>query len=174
MASAPQTLTLRRNRDRQGIAWQAWVRRAGVVALAVVPICALFNVFGQRPATSTAASSGARLQVYAPSHVRGGLLYTARIRVDALHDLKRATVVLAPGWADQYTFNGVAPQPLSEGSDNGKLLFTIGHIPQGRHYTLWVSLQVNPTNIGHHAQTVWLYDNSRRLAVIHREITIWP
>ncbi|MBV8480278.1 MAG: hypothetical protein JOY72_08240 [Actinobacteria bacterium] len=174
MASAPPTLTLSKNRDRRGIAWQAWVRHGGVGLLVVVVVAALLNVFGQRPQTSTVSSADARLQVYAPSHVRGGLIYTARVRVDARQDLKRAALVFAPGWAEQYTFNGVAPQPLSEGSDDGRLLFTLGHIPQGHHYTLWVSLQVNPTNVGHHAQTIWLYDDNTQLAVIHREITIWP
>ena len=30
-------------------------------------------------------------------------MYAARFRIDALHDLKKATLVLDPGWADQYT-----------------------------------------------------------------------
>ena len=72
------------------------------------------------------------------------------------------------------TFNGVSPQPISEGSADGKVSFTLGHIPQGKHYTLFVSLQVNPTNVGHHGQTVWLYDGSTELVAIHHEITIWP
>jgi hypothetical protein len=142
--------------------------------LTLIPIVALANVFGQRPATSTASTAAARLELYSPSSVRGGVMYAARFRIDALHDLKKAILVLDPGWADQYTVNGVVPQPIGEGSDNGKLSFTLGHIPQGRHYTLFVSLQVNPTNVGHHAQTVWLYDASRELAVIRHEITIWP
>jgi hypothetical protein len=142
--------------------------------LAVVPVCALLNVFGQRPETSTASTARARLQVYAPTSARGGVMYAARFRIDAVHDVKKATLILDPGWADQYTVNGVSPQPIGEGSDNGKLTFTLGHIPQGQHYTLYVSLQVNPTNVGHHDQSVWLYDGNQQLAVIHREITIWP
>ena len=68
----------------------------------------------------------------------------------------------------------MTPQPISEGSDNVKLVYTPGHIPRGQHYTLFVSLPVNPTNVGHHAQTAWLYDGNRRIAIIHHEITIWP
>jgi len=174
MASAPESLTLARHRDRSGRRRDPWVRRVGFALLPVIPVLALLNFFGQRPQTSSAAVGDARLQVYAPSTVRGGLVYTARFRVDALHDIKGAVLILAPGWADQYTFNGVAPQPVSEASANGRLSFTLGHIPQGEHFTLFVSLQVNPTNVGHHGQTVWLYDDKKELAVIHREITIWP
>lgn len=80
----------------------------------------------------------------------------------------------APGWADGYTFNGAAPQPKSESSANGKLSLTLGKIPAGQHYTLFLSLQVNPTNIGHHGQTIWLYDGNTALLTMHRDITIWP
>jgi hypothetical protein len=174
MASAPDTLTLGRHRDRPAGRRNAWVRRAGLALLALVVLLALLNVFGQRPETSTASAATARLQLYAPSTVRGGLLYTARLRIDALERIDDAVLVFAPGWADQYTFNGVSPQPASESSDNGKLSFNLGHIDAGNYYTLFVSLQVNPTNVGHHGQTVWLYDQNKPLATIRHEITIWP
>lgn len=174
MASAPDTLTFSRHRDRRGHRKDPWIRRSGLALLALIVLFALLNFFGQRPDTSTASATAARLQLYAPSTVRGGLLYTARVRIDARKDIKKAILVFAPGWADQYTFNGVSPQPISEGSADGKVSFTLGHIPQGKHYTLFVSLQVNPTNVGHHGQTVWLYDGQIELTVIHHEITIWP
>jgi hypothetical protein len=174
MASAPDSLTFSRHRDRRGHRRDPWIRRAGLTLLALIVLFALLNYFGQRPATSTASAAAARLQLYAPATVRGGLLYTARLRTDARKDIKKAILVFAPGWADQYTFNGVSPQPISEGSANGKVSFTLGHIRQGKHYTLFVSLQVNPTNVGHHGQTGWLYDSHSELAAIHHEITIWP
>jgi hypothetical protein len=165
---------LTRHRDRRGKRADPWIKLAGLGVLLAIVVLALLDVFGQRPATSTASSTTARLQLYAPSTVRGGLLYTARFRIDALGDIKRAILVLAPGWADQYTFNGVSPQPISEASADGKVSLTLGHIPAGEHYTLFLSLQVNPTNVGHHGQTVWLYDGQTKLASIQHEITIWP
>jgi hypothetical protein len=54
------------------------------------------------------------------------------------------------------------------------MTFALGRVPARKHYTLFVSLQVNPTNVGHHDQTVWLYDGDRSLATVHHEITIWP
>ena len=122
----------------------------------------------------TVATPRASLKVYAPVHLRSGLVYAARFRVDAIRELKKGMLILAPGWAEQYTVNGIAPQPVSEGSDDGKLLFDLGHVRRGEHYTLFVSLQVNPTNVGHRPQTVWLYDGTQQLLVVHRTITIWP
>lgn len=150
------------------------LRWIGVAALVAIPVLALLDVFGQRPQTSTASAPAARLQLYAPSTARGGLLYTARFRVDARRELRDATLVLAPGWADQYTFNGIAPQPSDETSQNGKLRLSLGDVSAGQHYTSYVSLQVNPTNVGRHTQTVWLYDGTKLLAVIRHTITIWP
>jgi hypothetical protein len=142
--------------------------------LAVILIAALLDVFGQRPQTSAATSTAASLQVYAPTHARSGLIYTARFRIDAHRTINRAVLVLAPGWADAYTFNGAAPQPVSESSADGKLALTLGKISQGQRYTFFVSLQVNPTNVGGHGQTVWLYDGSKALLTIHRDILVWP
>ena len=79
-----------------------------------------------------------------------------------------------PGWANQYTVNGVTPQPGSETSINGKLVWSLGDLPLGRRYTEFVSLQINPINVGNHSQTVGLYDGSHPVAVVHHDIRIWP
>ena len=175
MAAAPDKLTLIENRDLRGRRRRLmWGRRVGVSLLAALPALALLNVFGQRPDTSSAATTKARLHVYAPVRARSGIAYSARFTVDAVQELRRARLVLDPGWAEQYTVNGLAPQPLSEGSDDGRLSFVLGHIPLGRHYTMFLSLQVNPTNVGHRDQHVWLYDGAKRLVEVKRTITIWP
>jgi hypothetical protein len=174
VTTAPDTLTLKTHRDQVGRRGYVWVRRAFLTLLALVLLAALLNAFGQRPETSTAAIPAAKLTVYAPDHARGGLVYAARLRVDARQEVKNARLVLWPGWADQYTVNGLAPQPVDEASDNGKLSFTFGHIPAGQHLTFWVSLQINPTNVGRHSQTVQLYDGDTRLLTINRKITIYP
>ncbi len=174
MAAVPEGIVLERDRDLAGRGSDIWFRRGLLALLPVLVLFALLNVFGQRPQTSTASSAAARLQLYAPSAARGGLMYTARFRIDAHRELKEAMLVLAPGWAEQYTVNGVSPQPSNEESQNGKLSFSLGDIPAGQHQTLFMSLQVNPTNVGHHTQTVWLYDGEKLLATIHHTITIWP
>jgi hypothetical protein len=174
VASAPDTLTLKTHRDQVGRAHLAWVRRVLLGLLGVLLLLALLNQFGQRPTTSTAASAEARLQVYAPVRARSGLVYAARFRIDAIRELKDATLVLWPGWAEAYTVNGLAPQPLTEGSKDGKIVFAFGHVAAGDHLTFWLSLQVNPTNIGHRPQRVQLYDGKQLLATVDRSITVFP
>ena len=83
-------------------------------------------------------------------------------------------MILEPGWADGYTVNGQAPQPLTQGSSDGKLNYGFGHVPAGKRLTFWLSLQINPTTIGRHRQSVWLYDGPKLVALIHRTVTIFP
>jgi hypothetical protein len=174
VATAPQTLTLETNRDRKHWWQSVWIRRILLLLPLVLVSAGLLNRFGQRP-TSTAATAGAaKLTVVAPTDGRSGLIYAARFRIDAIRDLKRATLLLDGGWADGYTVNGAAPQPLTQGSADGKLNFGFGHIPAGHQLTFWLSLQINPTTIGRHRQNVWLYDGNRLVAVVKRSIRIFP
>jgi hypothetical protein len=174
VTSAPETLTLTTNRDRRNWWQSVWVRRVLLIVPSALVVAGLANLLGQRPATASLSSGVARLQVTAPTHARSGLIYAARFRILALHDLKSATLVLDPGWADGYTVNGEAPQPLTQGSSDGRLNFGFGHIPAGRQLTFWLSLQVNPTTIGHHAQSVRLYDGKQLLLDLRRTIFIFP
>jgi hypothetical protein len=174
VTAAPDTLTLKTHRDQEGRRGYVWIRRALLTLLGLVLVAALLNAFGQRPETSTAATNAAKLSVYAPVHARSGLVYAARFRVDARQEIKNARLVLWPGWAEGYTVNGLAPQPVDEASDNGKLSFTFGHVPAGQHLTFWISLQVNPTNVGHRPQRVQLYDDKTLLVSVNRTITIFP
>ena len=174
VATAPDNLSFRANRDRDSWSHSPWVRRILLVVPTALMVAALLNVFGQRPVTSVAAGPQAKLTVYAPTHARSGLVYAARFRIDAIHGIKHATLVFDPGWADGYTVNGLAPQPLTEASEDGKLEFGFGHVAAGTHLTFWMSLQINPTNVGRHQQDVWLEDATTPIAHIHRTITIYP
>src|ERR1043166_872749 len=74
-APAPEMLTLERHRNLKGLYTSGLVaRRVGYALLATVSVLGLLNVFGQRPTTATADAGAASLQLYAPSHLRGGLL----------------------------------------------------------------------------------------------------
>jgi hypothetical protein len=171
---APETLTLKTNRDRNNWWQSVWIRRVLLLFPFALVLLAIANVFGQRPDTATAQSRAARLSVTAPTRARSGVIYAARFRISATADLKQATLILDPGWADGYTVNGEAPQPLTEGSADGRLNFGFGHIPAGRQLTFWLSLQVNPTTIGRHQQSVQLYDGKTLLLTQHRSVLIFP
>lgn len=173
MADTPQSLTVKRNRDRSERTGP-WVRRALLTLLGLFLLAGLLNVFGQRPTTSSASVAGAKLSVYSPTRVRGGLYYEARFHIQAYSDIKDATLVLDTGWLEGMTINTIEPGPLSEGSRNGKLVLGLGHVRAGQRFLLYMELQVNPTNVGRRSQRVQLYDGNTLLVSIKRTITIFP
>jgi hypothetical protein len=161
VADVPDSLTLERNRDhgRAGV----YVRRALLAVLGLFLVAGLLNVFGQRPSTSSASVARAKLSVYAPTSVRGGLYYEARFHIQASADIKDASLVLDTGWLEGMTINTIEPGPLSEGSRNGKLVLDLGHVRAGQRYLLYMQLQVNSTNVGYRSQRVQLYDGNALL-----------
>jgi hypothetical protein len=173
MPETPDFLTLKRNRDGAGRT-EMPIRRAIMALVALLSLAGVLNVFGQRPDTSTAAVSAASLKLYAPSRVRGGIYYESRFTIDARQDLKKATLVLDPGWVEGITINTIEPSPIAEASRNGKLVLELGHIPAGKTYLLFIQAQVNPTNLGHRSQDVALYDGNTFLTSIDREMTVYP
>jgi hypothetical protein len=175
VADVPDTIVLKRHRDLAGRRHQVWWRRGLLALVAAIPLVALFNVFGQRPGTATVASSAARLQVYAPTRVRGGLLYEARFRITARQELKQAQLVLDPGWAEGQQINTIEPGPASEASRDGQLVFSLGHIPAGKSFLLFMEFQVDPTNVAwHRPQNVELFDGGTHLLTVKRSVTAFP
>jgi hypothetical protein len=173
MADTPDFLTLKHNRD-QACKREVPIRRTIMALVALISVAGLLNVFGQRPDTSKAAVPAASIKLYAPSRVRGGLYYEARFTIGARQDLKKAMLVLDPGWLEGITINTIEPSPIGEGSHDGKLVLELGHIPAGATYLLFIQAQVNPTNIGHRSQDVALYDGGTFLADVNHEITVFP
>ena len=174
MAGAPDSLTLKRHRDLEGRSAYIPARRIVLAVLAAVLIAGLVNVFGQRPSSDVVSAGAASLKVYAPTHLRSGVIYAARFHITAHQDLKDATLVLDPSWAEGYTVNGLAPQPLTEASRQGRIAYGFGHIPAGHSLLFFMSLQVNPTNIGHRTQSVELDDGKTPILTVHRKVTIYP
>ena len=175
MADVPDRLTLARNRDLEGITRHPWPRRAILAAVAAFGILGLANVFGQVPDTLRASAPAASLDVYAPNHLRGGLLFSARFHVHARRDLKNAFLILGPGWAEGMAINTIEPSPLGQASSNGKLTLQLGHIPKGSSYVLYMQFQVNPTNIAwRRSADVTLADGSTPILRIRHHYTIYP
>jgi len=172
--AAPDQIDLGRDRDLRGRGKVVWIRRSLMALVAVVPILGLFNLFGQRPTTSKAAVPAATLSIYAPTRLRGGLLWQGRFHITAHRDIKNAILVLSTGWAEGMSINTIEPSPTGEASKNGKLEFTLGHIPRDRSFILYMQFQVNPTNVGHRSRSTWLYDGETELAAVHQKVTIFP
>ena len=174
MANIPDELVLKRHRDLEGLTWTVWIRRASLLLLLAVSVLGFFNVFGQRPTTRLVETPDASLKVYAPTRLRGGLLYMARFTIRAHRDLQKATLILDPGWAESITINTIEPSPVGEASDDGRLSFDLGHIPAGKVFRLFMDFQVNPTNVGSRDQDVVLKDDDSTIAVVSRSAFVFP
>lgn len=174
MADTPDGIVLKRHRDLAGRQNHIWYRRAILAVICTFLLLGLFNVFGQRPHSTTAEHPRASMKLYAPTRLRGGLLYEARFTIEAHRDVKSAVLQLSPGWNEGQTLNTLEPGPLGEASRNGDLLLTLGHIPAGETYRLFIQFQVNPTNVGRRTADATLYDGATKLFTIHRTLTFFP
>jgi len=174
MSDIPQELVLARNRDLVGCRQQVWFRRGLLALVGVVPLLALFNVFGQRPQSTVIDSPRASLELYSTPHIRGGLIFESRFTVTAHRELRRATLELERGWMEGLTINTIEPSPVRESSRDGKLVLVLGHVPAGQRHVLYMQFQVNPTNVGRRPQDVRLYDGQELLLTIDRTVTVWP
>jgi len=174
VADVPYQIVLKRDRDLSGRGRQIWIRRVLFALLPLIALLALLNLFGQRPSTTEATGGGATLKLFAPPRVRSGVLYEARFHIFAQQDLKHATLVLDPGWAEGMTINTIEPSPVNEASENGRLSLDLGHIPAGGSHLLFMQFQTNPTNVGRRTASVTLKDGNRELLRIKRTITVFP
>jgi hypothetical protein len=172
--ATPEAIDLARDRDLRGRDKGLWIRRALLTLIALVPLLALFNVFGQRPTTAKATAPAATLSVYAPTKLRGGLLWEARFHITAHQELKNAILRLGTGWAEGMSINTIEPGPTGEASHNGELEFTLGHIPQNDSFILYMQFQVNPTNVGHRSRSTTLFDGDTEVAAVHQKVTVFP
>ena len=172
--SVPDGIVLTRDRDLKGRRNEIWVRRGLFLLLPLVCVLALLNVFGQRPTTLTGSADAASVKVYAPTRVRSGDIYEARFNVTARRELKDARLVLGPGWLESMSVNSIEPQPDKETSEDGSLRLDLGVIPAGESHLLFIYFQANPTNVGHRATPVDLYDGDAHVLRIDRSVTVFP
>jgi len=172
--ATPESLDPRRHLELEGRASEVHLRRILIGLLALVPVLALLGLFGQRPTTSSVASGAASLEVYSPTRVRGGLLFTTRIGVEARRGLRNAAIVLDPGWFEGMQVNSITPAPVTERSDGGRAVLGLGSIPAGQSSVTFIQFQVDPTNVGHRSQDVELRERGRKVLRISRSITVLP
>lgn len=173
MAGAPQFLVLEKSRDSQHPV-ELWVRRAVLAGIAVLALLALLNVFGQRPVTTVADGEQARIEVQAPTALRGGVLFMGRITIETQEELENATLVLDRGWLESMHVNTIEPAPTEEESRDGRLALSYGRLAAGETAVVYLQLQVNPTNVGRRSQSVELHDGEELVARTDRTVTILP
>jgi len=172
--AVPQGLTLKHHRDLVDRERRPIVRRVLVGLLAAILVLGLLSVFGQSVRVSAAESPAARLEVSAPSKLRGGIFFQARYRIVAVEEIANATLVLDPDWLEDITLNTVEPSPVGEASRDGRIALELGRIPAGDEHRLYLHFQVNPTALGKRSQDVDLYDGERLLLSLDRDAIVWP
>ena len=170
----PDGLTVERNRDLQGRAGHAWYRRALLCAIAVFPVLALLNVFGQRPTVSSASAPAADLKVTAPDRLRSGLIFQVRVEVFAHRQLANPQIVFDRGWWESMSVNSLEPDPTSQSSNNGRVVLSYNTLSAKKTLIVWLYFQVNPTNVGKRREDVTLEDGSNMITRVHRAVTIFP
>jgi hypothetical protein len=173
VADTPQFLTLKGNRDRTERT-ELFVRRVFFGLVILVIVAGALNFFGQRPKSSFASASGANLQVFGPTGLRGGLYYEGRFTIVAQQEISKAVLVLDSGWTEQMQINTIEPSPVGESSRDGRLALEFGHVPAGQKLVVWMQFQVNPTNVGRRSQDAALYDDKTLLTQVDRTVTIFP
>ncbi len=172
--AVPQGLTLKHHRDLVDRERCPIVRRVLVGLLAAILVLGLLSVFGQSVRVSAAESPAARLEVSAPTKIRGGIFFQARFRIQAVEEIEKATIVLDPDWLEDITLNTAEPAPGGEASRDGRIALELGRIPAGDEHRLYLHFQVNPTALGTRSQDVDLYDGERLLVSLDRDALVWP
>jgi hypothetical protein len=174
--AAPDYIDLPRHRDWKQRTYERIIPNLLMALVAVIPILAILNVFGQSPDVEKVANPNgmATLQLSAPTDVRGGLLWQARFDIRAQKDIKDAVLVLDSGWLEGMTLNSLEPSPTEETSRDGSLALDLGEIPAGKLWRQYLEFQANPVNSGSQSQGVTLYDGNVPLLRLNRDLMIWP
>ena len=170
----PPGIDVARHQQLAGRSREVRLRRTALVVVAVLPVLGLVNLFGQRAEVQTARTSAASLEVKSPTRLRGGLTFTTKIVITPHHDLKDGQLYLDRGWFSNMTFNGLSPQPANQGAQGTWQIWDFGPMLSGVPFTVWISWQANPTNVGHHAQVVELYDGNTELLSAKHSVFIFP
>jgi len=151
-----------------------WPRRLALVLMAAFCSLGLANVFGQVSSLSRAGAPSASLSVDSPLRLRGGLIFTSVITVQAHRQLQDARLVLTPGWFSGMTLNAMAPQSSQDSSNDRGTAFDYGRLDAGSSMPVWISWQTNPTTVGARDQDVLLYDGPTLIAAVHRQVVVFP
>ena len=149
-------------------------RRVVLTLFAAVALLALWGAFGQRASSSTATGPAAILRLAAPSTVRGGIFFQARIDVTAKRTIGQPRLVFDGGWLEGLQVNSIEPAAESESSRDGRLVLSYGALKAGERLRVYLQFEVNPTNVGRRSFGFELDDGTARIARIDRDLTVLP
>lgn len=174
MTKVPDGIDVERHRDLTRRTRNPWVRRGLLCLIAVLPVLALLNVFGQHPTTTSASVPAASVNVTAPARLRSGLVFQVRVQVTAHRDIKDLELVFDRGWWESMSVNSTVPEPTEESSSDGRVVFDYGPLGAGHTHVSWIYFQVNPTNVGERQENIDVKDGDTELVRLKRSMTIFP
>jgi hypothetical protein len=175
MTDVDEQIESSRRVDEQTATRRLLMRRAGVTLLAAVPVIALFNLLGQRATTTSRSTPAVTVAVHAPSRVRAGLLFQAKITIVAQRTLPKVTLNLGNGWIDGITMNTDEPGGTTETSTaDGGLSLSLGTIQADQPFVQYFEFQVNPTSWGSRSQPLSVSSNNVQLVRIDHSMTVIP
>jgi hypothetical protein len=170
----PDHLDAVRHRELQGRLREPWMRRLILTVFLATIALALANVFGQQSGVTTAAVPSAVLSVDAPTTVRGGLLFQARIEVVAHSAIDHPRLVLDEGWLQGMQVNTIEPSPVGEASRDGRAVLSYDGLAAGDRLVVWFQFQSDPTYTGSREQDIELDDADTPVARIDRTLHVLP
>src|SRR3954453_13425461 len=101
-SAAPDQIDLRRHRDWEGRTYERWLPNGLFGLICIIPVLALFNVFGQAPEVHKGdlPNGASPLDPSAQTTVRSGLIFQARFDIRARREIKGAVLVLDSDWLE--------------------------------------------------------------------------
>jgi hypothetical protein len=170
----PDGLSVKRNQELAGRSRHPQYRRVLLCVIAVLPVLALLNVFGQKPTLSVARAAAGDLEVTAPARLRSGLIFQVHVSVIAHQNIDQPELLFDPGWWDSMSLNSLVPNPNNQSNSNGRVAMAFNKVAAGHTLSVWLYFQVNPTNVGDRREDVELEDGATPIATVHRSLTIFP
>jgi hypothetical protein len=174
MSDLPDQLDRKTHVEAAGWPIEGWIRRAILLVITGVVAAGLASVFGQRPSSESGTGAAAALTVEAPSALRGGVVWQALFRIDAVQALAAPELVFDQGWFDSMTLNSTEPEAADQSFEAGRSVFTYGPVPAGGQLVVRLQFQVNPTALGRRSQSVSLQDQGDVLAHVSRSVFVYP
>jgi len=150
------------------------VRRVTLSLLAVIPLLALLDFFGQKPLSSQAANPRVRMTLSAPETLRGGLLFQSRIEIHALDRIAHPRLVLDEGWMEGMQVNSIEPAAGDEESRDGRVTLSYTTLEAGDVLKVWLQFEAAPTTVGPRSWGLELDDDLQPVAHIARQLTVLP
>jgi hypothetical protein len=151
-----------------------WTRRAVLALFAALLIAVLAGAIGQQPSSSGAGGAVARLTLSAPDTVRGGLLFQARVTIEATAAISRPQLLLQRGWLEGMQVSSIEPQPSQETGSGNTVTLSYDALDAGESLTVWLQFQADPTSVGTRPADMRLLDGTVPLATIHHDLTVLP